>query len=221
MRSTSSVAVLSLAILYLSAAQAHPHALNVGTSRQPDAKQISDLNLFEVHLTNPDNSHKRLPSDVLAGSHHERDELPEDVISAEASTSTLPVVEATAFVAIARDFTPSQPNHLIKMHKSHKRNRRAPRSDLTAPVAEHKEMALPADLVHILHLSQGLESTSQATTAPSSSKLSDSQVPRLQSLFSHITPPVESIYLGISADDSSIVYYKISKGIVPPKEVKD
>jgi hypothetical protein len=44
---------------------------------------------------------------------------------------------------------------------------------------------------------------------------------RLQELFQHISPTPQSIFLGISAEDSSIVYYKISDGVVAPKEVKD
>jgi len=43
----------------------------------------------------------------------------------------------------------------------------------------------------------------------------------LQELFQHISPTPQSIFLGISAEDSSIVYYKISDGVVAPKEVKD
>lgn len=44
---------------------------------------------------------------------------------------------------------------------------------------------------------------------------------RLNGLFDQIQPSPPSIYLAISAEDSSIVYYKIANGIVPPKEIKD
>ena len=44
---------------------------------------------------------------------------------------------------------------------------------------------------------------------------------RMHSLFDVLPATAKSILLAISANDSSIVYYKISKGIVPPKEVKD
>lgn len=44
---------------------------------------------------------------------------------------------------------------------------------------------------------------------------------RLYGLFEAIEPRPSAILLAISAEDSSIVYYKIAKGIVAPKEVKD
>lgn len=44
---------------------------------------------------------------------------------------------------------------------------------------------------------------------------------RLQLPFSHVEPTPEHITLAIASEDSSIVYYKIAKGIVAPKEVKD
>jgi len=43
----------------------------------------------------------------------------------------------------------------------------------------------------------------------------------LYGLFEVLDPAPPSILLAIAAEDSSIVYYKISKGIVAPKEVKD
>lgn len=44
---------------------------------------------------------------------------------------------------------------------------------------------------------------------------------RLQLPFSHVEPTPKDITLAIASEDSSIVYYKIAKGIVAPKEVKD
>ena len=44
---------------------------------------------------------------------------------------------------------------------------------------------------------------------------------RLQLPFIHLQPSPESVLLAIASEDSSIVYYKIAKGIVAPKEVKD
>ncbi|KAK9894188.1 hypothetical protein P389DRAFT_104318 [Cystobasidium minutum MCA 4210] len=39
--------------------------------------------------------------------------------------------------------------------------------------------------------------------------------------FSHMEPSHESVFLAIASEDSSIVYYKIARGIVAPKEVKE
>ncbi|KDQ20953.1 hypothetical protein BOTBODRAFT_183642 [Botryobasidium botryosum FD-172 SS1] len=38
----------------------------------------------------------------------------------------------------------------------------------------------------------------------------------LRSIFDNLAPSPEEIYLAITSEDSSIVYYKISKGIVKP-----
>ena len=43
----------------------------------------------------------------------------------------------------------------------------------------------------------------------------------LHAVFDSLDPKPASILLAISAEDSSIVYYKIGQGIVAPKEVKD
>lgn len=107
--------------------------------------QLSDANLFEVHLHKPAAGHKRLPSEILRN-HHERDELAENededegeeivATAAPASvtaaltygpTSTAAVVSSTnslSATAIPQiTFSPRQPSHFIK----HRRQRHAKR----------------------------------------------------------------------------------------------
>jgi len=38
----------------------------------------------------------------------------------------------------------------------------------------------------------------------------------LNAIFDEVSPPPTEIYLGITSEDSSIVYYRLSKGIVKP-----
>jgi len=38
----------------------------------------------------------------------------------------------------------------------------------------------------------------------------------LNAIFDEVSPPLAEIYLGITSDDSSIVYYRLSKGTVKP-----
>jgi len=38
----------------------------------------------------------------------------------------------------------------------------------------------------------------------------------LNAIFDEVSPPPAEIYLGITSEDSSIVYYRLSKGIVKP-----
>lgn len=95
-------------------------------------RQLSDQNLFEVHLQRPASSQRRLPSEILKDL-HERDEVvaeaeqavtaapvastsaslaaPPSTASAASSTSTAQAVEIT--------YTPRQPSHFIR----HRRNR--------------------------------------------------------------------------------------------------
>lgn len=41
---------------------------------------------------------------------------------------------------------------------------------------------------------------------------------RINTVFDTVVPPPTEIYLGIVSDDSSIVYYKLSKGMVKPPQ---
>ncbi|KAG8899726.1 hypothetical protein FRC01_010400 [Tulasnella sp. 417] len=40
----------------------------------------------------------------------------------------------------------------------------------------------------------------------------------INAVFDTVTPPPSEIYMGIVSDDSSIVYYKLSKGMVKPPQ---
>lgn len=119
--------------------------------------QLSDANLFEVHLQKPASGHKRLPSEILRD-HHERDELveledeQEEEILATAAPATVtasltygpsstapgssPQSTSSSTTAPAQiTFSPRQPSHFIK----HRRQRFAKRRLADAQIALQME----------------------------------------------------------------------------------
>lgn len=121
---------LSLYAAALTASTAHAEPMPVPEGQ---GRQLSDQNLFEVHLQRPASSQRRLPSEILKDL-HERDEV---VAEAEQATVTAaPVASTSASLAalpstapassstvtaqaVEITYTPRQPSHFIR----HRRNR--------------------------------------------------------------------------------------------------
>ena len=178
MRSQTSAAIFTLALsLYISAVRAEP------AQYRPTFQQLSDANLFEVHLANPDTaSHKRLPSDILAATnsrHQPRDDS-DDAASENAEASTSDLVDSSLDVNAdaeetvevsspevkkRRHFVSEQPSHFIKIRKHARRN-------LDAVDESHTKWQIPAPLAEILSISSGVQATAaQATLASTAATL--------------------------------------------------
>jgi hypothetical protein len=135
---TSAFTLLTLALSLCAASQAQAEAARSNSHNG----QISDSDLFEVHLHKPASGHKRLPSEILRD-HNERDGLPDEEdqeeeeimpTAAPASvtaaltygpTSTV-LASSSAYTtpAVAQiTFSPRQPSHFIK-HRRQKHGKR-------------------------------------------------------------------------------------------------
>lgn len=129
MRTSTPIALFSFAL----ALYAAPFAQAASSSK--NVRQLSDQNLFEVHLQNGlASSHKRLPSEVI--SHHERSEEEDEEESlalpvGESSKSTTTSSSSTSETADNADassgsepkkYTARQPSHFIK-HFKHRSSR--------------------------------------------------------------------------------------------------
>lgn len=119
MRTSTPIALFSFALALYAAPFAHAAASN-----SKDVRQLSDQNLFEVHLQKGvASSHKRLPSEVL--NHHERseDEQDEELALPVAGSSSEPSASTTVDgESSSSSSTGRQPSHFIK-HFKHRSNR--------------------------------------------------------------------------------------------------
>lgn len=122
MRTSTPFALFSIALALYAAPFAQAAA---GPSK--NARQLSDQNLFEVHLQNGvAASHKRLPSEVI--SHHERSEEEEtDLVmpvagSSSPSSETLSSATTNNEPSANSSDSARQPSHFIK-HFKHRSNR--------------------------------------------------------------------------------------------------
>lgn len=123
MRTSTPIALFSFALALYAAPFAH--AATSGHSK--DVRQLSDQNLFEVHLQNGvASSHKRLPSEVI--NHHERSDEEH-----EEAAPVLPIAESssessasTTAESSSSSNTGRQPSHFIKhfKHRSTKLGKR-------------------------------------------------------------------------------------------------
>jgi hypothetical protein len=115
MRTSGSLSLFTLALALYVTPFVHASGAHSG-------RQLSDQNLFEVHLQQAAaSSHKRLPSEVL--NHHERDDAEELAPAADAGDATTAPstsADATDADASAKSYTARQPSHFIK-HFKHRR----------------------------------------------------------------------------------------------------
>jgi len=131
MRTSTPFALFSFALALYAAPFAQAAA---GSSK--DVRQLSDQNLFEVHLQKGvAASHKRLPSEVI--SHHERSEDEEDLVmpvAGSSSSSESTTVDNESSSSSSHSDSARQPSHFIK-HFKHRSNRLGKRrlSDSQAP----------------------------------------------------------------------------------------
>lgn len=134
MRTSTPIALFSFAL----ALYAAPFAQAAAASSR-DVRQLSDQNLFEVHLQNGiAASHKRLPSEVI--SHHERSEEEEDLVMPVAGSSSETPAPTTVTNADESSSSNSarQPSHFIK-HFKHRSNKLGKRRLSDSQTALHFE----------------------------------------------------------------------------------
>lgn len=120
MRTSTPIALFSFALALYAAPFAHAAA----SGHSKDVRQLSDQNLFEVHLQKGvASSHKRLPSEII--SHHERsDEEQEesDLVLPIAGPSSEPSAPVATAESSSSSNTGRQPSHFIK-HFKHRSNK--------------------------------------------------------------------------------------------------
>lgn len=126
MRTSGAISLFSLALaLYVT-----PFVQAAPRSGPHPGRQLSDQNLFEVHLQQAAaGSHKRLPSDLL--NHHERSEEEEKLVGDVVQAADDEVVDVTAAPVSTPDsessssqaaYSARQPSHFIK-HFKHRSNK--------------------------------------------------------------------------------------------------
>ncbi|KAG8986515.1 hypothetical protein FRB90_003955 [Tulasnella sp. 427] len=64
----------------------------------------------------------------------------------------------------------------------------------------------------------GQDSSPQSRIVVPCSLSEDLSIEWINTVFENVSPPPGEVYMGIVSDDSSIVYYKLSKGMVKPPQ---